>query len=181
MTILTSKFNFRGRDPHPAALASLTTVLAVHGALGPYSTPGGSGTPVVGPIFRGAIVCMDANGEAILADSDATNVAYQSDQIKTPFFVAVDGDQDFDGAFVHKVSCIQGGAEFLTDQFTVDPGLIPGAPLCPGGTIGGDVGMFRLAIPTIVPATDEQVYGYVGSEGYNTVTGLLHVIIPQGV
>jgi hypothetical protein len=181
MTILTSKFNFRGRDPHPAAKASLATVLKVAGALGPYSTPGGSGTPVVGPIFRGAIVCMDVNGEAILADSDVTNLAYQATQQKTPFFVAVDGDQDFDGAFVHKVTALQGGMEILTDQFTVDPGLIPGAPVCPGGTIGGDVGMFRLAVPTIVPATDEQVYGYVGSEGYNTVTGLLHVIIPQGV
>jgi hypothetical protein len=124
---------------------------------------------------------MNTDGEAILADSDVTNVAYQATQQKTPFFVAVDGDMDYDGAYVHKVTCVQGGTEFVTDQFTTDPGLIPGAPLCPGGTIGGDIGMFRLAVPTIVPGTDEQVYGYVGSEGVNTTTGLLHVIIPQGV
>jgi hypothetical protein len=183
MTILTSKFNFNGHDPHRAALGSLTTVLAVHGATGPYSTPGGSGTPVIGPVFRGAIVCMDlaGSGEAVLADNDATVVAFQASGTRTMYFVAVDGDQDFDGAFVHKVTCIQGGVEILTDQFTADPGLVPGAPLRPGGTGAGDVGMFVLATPSIVPAADEQVYGYVGSEGVNATTGLLHVIIPQGV
>lgn len=181
MTILRSKFNFRGHDPHPAAKASLTTVLAVHGVLGPYSTPGGSGTPISGPIFRGAIVCMNLAGEAVLADNDATKVAFQASGTRTPYFVAVDGDQDFDGAFVHKITAIQGGAEYLTDQFTPNAGLVPGAPLRPGATATADVGKFVLATPNIVPAADEQVYGYVGPEGYNTVTGLLHVIIPQGI
>lgn len=181
MTALNSKFNFRGHDPHPAAKASLATVLKVHGALGPYSTPGGSGTPVPGPIFRGAIVMMNLAGEAVLADNDVTVIPYQASTTKTPFFVAVDGDQDFDGAFVHKVTALQGGMEIITDQFTPNAGLVPGAPVRPGATSTGDAGKFRLAAPSIVPGADEQVYGYVGSEGYNTVTGLLHVIIPQGV
>lgn len=178
MTILTSKFNFTGHDPHPAALASLATILDVLGATGPYSTPGGSGTPVVGPIFRGAIVNMDpTTGKAVLADYDVTSVIYLgATKAKTMFFVAVDGDQDFDGSFVHKITALQGGLEILTDQFTVSASLIPGAPLRPGATSTGDVGMFVLADPST-----DQVYGYVGSKGYNTTTGLLHVIIPQGV
>ena len=181
MTILRSKFNFNGHDPHASAKASLTTVLKVAGAIGPYGGPGGSGTPIAGPIFRGAIVNMNLAGEAVIADNDVTVVAFQATGTRTPFFVAVDGDQDFDGAFVHSVSCIQGGTEYRTDQFTPNAGLVPGAPLRPGGTIGGDAGKFVLATPSIVPGADEQVYGYVGSEGFNTATGLLHVIVPQGV
>lgn len=182
MTLLTSKFNFHGHDPHGAAKSSLMTILDVKGAVGPYGGPGGSGTPVAGPIFRGAIVMMDpTDGKAVLADNDVTVVAYQASTTRTPYFVAVDGDQDFDGAFVHKVSCIQGGAEYLTDQFTPNVGLVPGAPLRPGGTIAGDPGKFVLATPSIVPGADEQVYGYVGPEGYNLTTGLLHVIVPQGI
>jgi hypothetical protein len=173
MTILRSKFNFHGHDPHAAAESSLVTDLWVEGAVGPYGGPGGSGTPIAGPIFRGAIVQMNpATGKAILADYD-THAALPA---KVMYFVAVDGDQDLDGAFVHKVTCIQGGAEFLTDQFTANPGLVPGAPLRPGGTIAVNVGKFQLA----AFATD-QVYGYVGDEGVNLATGLLHVIIPQGV
>jgi len=181
MTILSSKFNFHGHDPHAAAKSSLLTVLDVAGAVGPYGGPGGGGTPIAGPIFRGAIVMMDGNGRAVLADNDVTVVPFQATSQRTPYFVAVDGDQDYDGAFVHKVSCIQGGAEYLTDRFTANPGLIPGAPLRPGGTIAGNRGMFVLATPSIVPGADEQVYGYVGPEGVNLATGLLHVIIPQGI
>jgi hypothetical protein len=175
MTLLRSKFNFHGHDPHGAAKSSLMTDLWVKGATGPYGGPGGSGTPIAGPIFRGAIVNMDTavpDGRAVLADYDL----HAALPAKIMYFVAVDGDQDFDGAFVHKVSCLQGGAEFLTDQFTANPGLVPGAPLRPGATSTGDVGKFHIA----AFATD-QIYGYVGDEGYNASTGLLHVIIPQGV
>lgn len=178
MTTLSSKFNFYGHDPHAAAPGSLTTVLPVQGAVGPYTGAGGSGTPVAGTIFRGAIVNMDpSSGEAVIADYDITSVIYGgATKAKTMFFVTPDGDVDFDGAYVHKITCIQGGFELVTDQFTTDPGMVPGAPLRPGGTIGGDAGMFVLADPST-----DQVYGYVGKDGINTTTGLLHVIIPQGV
>lgn len=169
MSQLNSKFDFHGRDPHAAAQAGLTTVLAVHGAPGPWGTPGSSGTPVAGTIVAGTIVVMNTSGKAIKADNaDASTNAPQM------FYITVDGDADLDGAFVHRLTCIQGGSEFILDpaNFVADSYLPGDALSCASSA---DAGKFRKA------TSGEQIYGFVGSEGYNATDLTLHIIIPQGI
>lgn len=165
----TPGFDFAGCDPHAAARAGLMTTMEVEGAPGPYDSLPASGTPIPGPIPQGAIVVMNGSGKAILADNDDASTDFPS-----MMFVAVDGDQDFDGCFVHTVTCIQGGFEFKTDQFTT-AGYGPMDKLTCGDTAGSDVGKFRLA------AKGEQIYGFVGARGLDSINGVLYVIIPQGV
>ncbi len=169
MTILNSQFDFASHDPHKGALAGLLTVLAVKNAPNPYSSLPAGGTPVAGAIAAGSIVIMDTTGEAILADNAAaiTNAPCM-------LFITVDGDQDYDGAFVHKITCIQGGGEFLLDTNNFVAGVYtPGQMLTCAS--GADAGKFRAA------ASGEQIYGVVGAEGLDTVNGTLSIIIPQGI
>ena len=147
-------------------------VLAVEGAPGPYSALPASGTPVAGDIPAGAIVAMNTNGNAVLADNDdaLTNAPAM-------LYVTVDGDKDYDGAFVHRLTCIQGGAEYTLDpeNFVTDT-YAPGDFLTCGDTTGTSVGQFRKT-----SGSGEQIYGMVGSDGYDSVKNTLHVIIPQGI
>lgn len=169
MAQLDSKFDFHGRDPHVAAPTGLMTVLAVQGAPGPWGTPQSSGTPVAGSIAAGTIVIMNTAGKAIIADnaSAATNAPCM-------MYITVDGDTDLDGAFVHRITCIQGGTEFVLDpaNFVTDS-YLPGDFLTCASS--ADAGKFRKA------TSGEQIYGQVGSEGYNATDLTLHVIIPQGI
>jgi hypothetical protein len=173
MTQLNSKFDVVSRDPHPNARAGLMVILDVDGALGPYAPGGpGSGTPIPGNIQAGSIVVMKTNGKAILADNvDALTNAPQM------FYVTVDGDRDFDGAFVHSLTCIQGGMEIVTDLFEPGLGYLPGVMLTCADSTGliNYSGYFRPALVT------EQIYGMVGSMGYDSIENTLHVIIPQGI
>ncbi len=171
MTILNSLFDIIGHDPHANARAGLMTVLAVEGFAGPYASLPASGTPVAGDIPAGAIVVMNANGNAVMADNDdaLTNAP-------TMLFVTVDGDQDYSGAFVGKLTCIQGGAEFQLDPENFVAGTYtPRQWLTCGDTTTTTVGKFRAA------ASGEQIYGMVGQLGQDTTKGTLHVIIPQGI
>ena len=171
MSILNNSFSVISHDPHPAAGASLVTILTAANAPGPYLTTTSSGTPNPGDIFPGAIVVMDANGEAILADNDAaiTNAPAM-------FFVAVDGDQDLDGSFVHKVTCIQGGCELRLGVDNYVPGVYTVGQKLTCGDVGtASEGMFRVAAAT------EQIYGIVGQDGQNATNNTLHVILPQGI
>jgi len=169
MTILNSNFDIIGHDPHANARAGLMTVLDVDGFAGPYASLPASGTPVAGSIPAGSIVVMNASGNAILADNDA--MAANAPQM---LFVTVDGDQDYSGAFVGKLTCIQGGAEFQLDTANfVAAAYSPGDWLtCSNAAAAGQ---FRAVAAT------EQIYGMVGQLGYDSVKDTLHVIIPQGI
>ena len=165
MTQLESKFDIIGHDPHPAALASQMVVLAVAGAPGPAI----SGTPTPGTIFPGTIVVMNASGEAIPADNDDA-----STDAPAMFFVALDGDVDYDGAFVHKITCMAGGGELEVENY-VAAAYTPGQMLTCGHAGGSSIGMWRAA------AAGEQIYGVVGPEGLDAVNNILDVIVPQGI
>jgi hypothetical protein len=166
MSILTSKFDIITHDPPEYAKAGLAMVLSVYGAPAVSS----SGTPTAGTIPAGSIVVMDSDGLAIPADNDdATTHAPKL------MFVTVDGDMDYDGSFVHKLTCIQGGIEILTDQY-LSASYTPGDMLtCGQASATACIGKFRAA------ASGEQIYGVVGPLGLNATTGVLDVIIPQGI
>jgi hypothetical protein len=166
MSILTSNFDIITHDPPESAKAGLAMVLSVYGA----PAPGAGGTPTAGSIPAGSIIVMNGNGLAILADNDdATTHAPKL------FFVTIDGDQDYDGSFVHKITCVQGGIEILTPQY-LTASYAPGAMLtCGQASATACVGKFRAA------ATGEQIYGVVGPLGLNATTLVLDVIIPQGI
>jgi hypothetical protein len=174
MTQLSSPgFDFAGADPHAAAKAGLLTTLEVEGAPGPYGSLPASGTPLPGPIPPGSIVIMNTSGKAELADNDDASTDFP-----VMMYVAVDGDQDYDGCFVHTVTCIHGGFEFFTDQY-VTAVYTPGDALTCGEAGPPDTtGTFRAA------AKGEQIYGFVGAKGLVTDAdgnAVLYIIIPQGV
>lgn len=168
MTLLNVAFDVVSHDPHANAKAALMVVFNVEGFAGPYASLPASGTPQPGNIFPGAIVVMNANGNCLLADNaDALTDA------PALLFTAVDGDQDFDGAFVGKVTCLQGGMELKLGT----PNYVPGA-YTPGQKLTCDnttPGKFRVAVAT------EQIYGIVGSRGLDAATSLLYVIVPAGI
>ena len=167
MTILNSQFDVISRDPHKNALAGLMVVLDVKNAPGPYDSLPASGTPVPGDIPAGTIVVMDTDGSAIVADGAVVTAPAM-------LFITVDGDQDYDGAFVHKLTCIQGGGEFKLDTNNFVAGsYTPGNFLTCAN--GADAGKFRVA------TSGEQIYGMVGSDGNDTVNNTLSIIIPQGI
>lgn len=167
MVQLNNEFDIIGHDPHRNAGAGLLTVLSVANAPNPYSALPASGTPVAGSIFRGAIVVMNSNGEAELADSGSHSFPQMP-------FVTVDGDQDYDGAFVHKITCIQGGAEFQLNTTNFEAGSYTIGTFLTWGT-GATAGKFIAAVATA------QIYGMVGQIGYDANDDTLHVIIPQGI
>jgi hypothetical protein len=174
MTQLNSKFDIVSRDPHPNARAGLMVILDVAGAIGPYGVGAPyTGTPVPGNIYAGMIVVMNTSGQAVIADNAAalTNAPQM-------FYVAIDGDRDFDGAFVHRITTIHGGMEIVTDLFVPDT-YLPGHMLTCGEVVGPNDyrGYFRKA----VGASGEQIYGMVGSDGYDSIENTLHIIIPQGI
>jgi hypothetical protein len=166
MSILTSNFDIITHDPPENAKAGLAMVLSVYGA----PAPGAGGTPTAGSIPAGSIIVMNGSGLAILADNDdATTYAPKL------FFVTIDGDQDYDGSFVHKITCVQGGIEILTPQYFT-ASYAPGAMLtCGQASATACVGKFRAA------TTGEQIYGVVGPLGLNATKLVLDVIIPQGI
>ena len=170
MTILNNVFQVRSHDCHPNAQAALMVVFDVEGYLGPYASLPASGTPRAGAIFPGAIVVMNASGNATLADND--NALTDAPSL---LFTAVDGDQDLDGAFVGKITCLQGGMELELDTGNyVAAAYTAGDFLTCGHAGGSSEGMFRAA------ATNEQMYAVVGSRGLD-VNNVLHVIVPAGI
>ena len=165
MTQLESKFDVISHDPHPAALASQMVVLDVKNPPSPQP----SGTPTPGSIYPGTIVIMDTDGKAIPADNDDAKT-----DAPCLMFVAIDGDVDYDGAFVHKMTCMAGGGELLVENYVSDT-YQPGDMLTCGHAGGTSIGKWRKA------ASGEQIYGVVGPEGLDTVNEVLDVIVPQGI
>ena len=170
MSILSSKFDITSVD-NPVALAALAQVLKVPGGM----TLNAEGTPVAGVIPAGAIVKMDpADGTAVLATSGVLASAVAADiaanQLKKVMvFVVIDGNKDFSGAFVQKLTVLNGGFTMLTDQY--DAGAYT-----PGLPVSFNVGKVALAV-----AGSQQIFGVVGPAGLDAVNGVLEVIVPQGI
>ena len=161
MSDLNSLFDIVTRDPHPNALASLMVILDVSGASG----PGTGGTPTPGTIGPGTIIMMDSSGEAVVGDS-----ASWATSTPIMYMVAVDGDMDYDGAFLHRITCLQGGLQMSTEEFVAGT-YTPGEPLTVGTTteVGLLLGLTSAAEPLL---------GFVGPNGVNA-NGTLDVIMPQ--
>jgi hypothetical protein len=164
MSLLNSKFDIVSVD-NPLALAAIAQVLKVNNppALGP------SGTPVAGVIPPGAIIEMNSAGEAVLAsavDVEATPLAAKM------AFVTLDGNTDFSGSFVQKLTVLAGGFTMVTDQY-VAGAYLPGAQVSYGA--GGDAG--KVVLRT---AATQPLLGVVGPAGLDSVNATLEVIVPQG-
>jgi hypothetical protein len=160
MSILNSKFDIVSVD-NPVALAALAQVLVVPGGM----TLNSEGTPVAGTIPAGAVVTMDTTtGEALLA---TTGDVVASRLNAKMVFVTIDGNKDFSGSFVQKLTVLHGGFTMLTDQY--DAGAYT-----PGKLVSFNAGKIKLA-----GATD-QIIGAVGPAGLDAVNGVLQVIVPQG-
>jgi hypothetical protein len=160
MSLLASKFDITSVD-NPVALAALAQVLKVPGGV----TLNTEGTPIAGTIAPGAVVTMDiATGEALLA---TTGDVVASRLNAKMVFVTIDGNKDFTGSFVQKLTVLNGGFTMLTDQY--DAGAYT-----PGKLVSFNAGKIKLA-----GATD-QFIGVVGPAGLDAVNGVLEVIVPQG-
>lgn len=160
MSLLNSKFDIVSVD-NPVALAAIAQVLPV--AVPPSPALNTNGTPVAGVIPPGAMVVMNTNGKAVLATTlDLSMVEPQL------VFVTIDGNTDFSGAFVQKLTVLHGGVTIKTDQF--------------------DVGAYQPGLPVTVNAgkiklktgANEQRVGFVGPAGLDSVEGVLEVILTQG-
>lgn len=154
MSQLNSKFDIVSVD-NPVALAALAQVLPVD------SPPalGLNGTPQAGTIPPGAIVVMNSSGKAVLGSTAADPQLV---------FVTVDGNTDFSGAFVQKLTCLHGGVTIKTDQFLAGA-YLPGLPVT-----------FSAGKVKLKSLSGEQIIGFVGPGGLDSVEGVLEVILPQG-
>ena len=163
MSLLNSKFDIITHDPHPNAAAGLLALFDVKDA----PAPGASGTPTAGSIPAGSIIAVGTDAKAVLADNDETET-----DAPALLYVTVDGNMDNDGAYCHRLTCIQGGCEILTEQFESDTYAVGDKLTCGAAA---NAGKFRKV------ASGEQIYGVVGIKGYNATDGTLHVVIPQGI
>jgi len=158
MSLLNSKFDVVTQE-NPLALASVSLTLAVNNP----PALGLNGTPVAGTIAPGAIVTMNDKGEAVLGTSPDVTMA---DPVLA--FVTIDGNMDYSGSFVQKITCLHGGVIIKTDQYNAGA-YKPGLPV----TFNGG----KIALKT---AGTQQVIGFVGPGGLDAVGGVLEVILTQG-
>lgn len=160
MSILNSKFDITSVD-NPVALAALAQVLVVPGGM----TLNSEGTPVAGVIPAGAVVVMDiADGTAILG----TTADVVANRLNAKMaFITIDGNKDFSGSFVQKLTVLHGGFTMKTDQYTA-------GAFAPGKPVSFSAGKI------IVAGATDQIIGVVGPAGLDAVNGVLEVIVPQG-
>jgi hypothetical protein len=165
MSLLNSKFDIVSVD-NAVSLASLAQVLTT-GTMSLNT----NGTPVAGTIQPGMLVMMNSSGTAVLAQSPTKNpfTAGGADGNPVLIFVTVDGDVDYSGAFVKKITCLHGGVTIKTDQYNAGA-YVPGAPVV------ANAGKFDLATADEV----KQIVGFVGPNGLDATNGVLEVILPQG-
>lgn len=165
MSLLASKFDIVSVD-NPIAYAALAQVLPVSGGM----SLNGNGTPVAGSIPPGTIVTLASTGFAAVATTGVVSSATSANQAnKQMVFVTIDGNEDFSGSFVQKLTVLQGGFTMLTDQYNV-------TSYSPGMLVTFDTGKIK---PANASGAD-QVIGIVGPAGLDTVNGVLQVIVPQG-
>lgn len=175
MTQFASKFDVMTYDPHACAPGSLVLVLDPDPATIPSPPFNTEGTMLPGVFEPGHIVTMDANGNAVLGVAPDITVG-----LPVIPFITTDGDVDFDGRAMHRLTCIQGGCEVQTEKYVPDiAGFTPGEPL----TFGIGAGNAGLFIKKAGAAANMQIYGWVGPQGEYAVDGVnvLDIIIPQGV
>ena len=161
MSLLNSKFDIVSVD-NPLAVAALAQVLEVDNP----PAIGVNGTPTPGTIPPGAIVMMNSSGKAVLATSINPLAA-----LPVLPFVTIDGNMDYSGAFVQKLTVFAGGYTMKTDQYT-NAAFLPGLPV----TFAAG----KVVLMVIGDLGIKQVFGFVGPGGLDTVEGVLEVIVPQG-
>lgn len=164
MSLLNSKFDIVSVD-NPMALAAIAQVLKVNNP----PALGVNGTPTAGVIPPGAIIEMNAAGEAVLAD--AVDVVAAPLNAKMAF-VTLDGNKDYSGSWVQKLTVLHGGFTMLTDQF-VAGAYAPGKQVSYGA--GANAGKVILRT-----AATQPLLGVVGPGGLDTIEGVLQVIVHQG-
>lgn len=171
MSLLNSAFDIVSVD-NPVAVAALAVVLPVDSSILPSPVFSVNGTPnTAGTIPPGTIVTMNSSGNAVLATTaaDVTTAATRATNLK-PIFVVLDGNQDYSGAFVQKLTCLQGGFTMLTDQFN---GVI--STFTPGTWVTFSAGKI-----SVIATQTNQILGVVGPAGFDSVANTVQVIIPQG-
>ena len=198
MSLLASKFDIQSVET-PLAVAAVAQVFDIavagtvytDGASGAGDFSGGtplSGSTVINP---GSIVAIGSDGKAALATAPDLWVATTGtaevanslvrkgtgsapNQSPVPAllpWVVIDGNTDFSGKFVRRVTALHGGMTILTDQVDTGPGsFTPGAPVTfVAGKITAQLGTSKL----------KQTLGFVGPLGLDS-NNVLQVIIPQG-
>lgn len=161
MSLLNSKFTIESVD-HPVALAAVAQILPVAEGT-EYSD---NGTPKPGTIAPGAIVTMDTDGHAVLATTPVVSGEGAVDPLLV--FVTVDGNMNYSGSFVQKLTVLHGGVTIETDQFH------------PGAYAPGALVTYRDGRIALRAAATEQIIGAVGPKGLQSPEGVLQVILPQG-
>jgi hypothetical protein len=163
MSLLASKFDIVSVD-NPLAPAALAQVLKVTGG----ETFTVNGTPVAGTIPAGTIVTMDhTTGCAVVGAT--VNISNTQKELA---FVVIDGNMDFSGSFVQKLTVLQGGFTMQTDQYHTGV-YTPGLPVTWGLNEAGKIDL-------MTDRTTQQLLGFVGPNGLDAVNSILEVIIPQG-
>lgn len=177
MSQLNSKFDLISEESFASPMSMAITL-----AISPTYGTSYSSTPVSNTTFpAGTIVEMDSTGKAVKAGdnaqfSQAGSGAYAVTAIAPKLYaVVIDGSDTFTGAFTNKLTCLLGGFQMLTTQFTGSSFTV-GAPLAVGeksGVSSSADGKLRAW------ENKDQVFGFVGPKGYNSADGTLHVIVPQ--
>ncbi len=182
MSILNSKFDIVSVD-NPLAVAALAQVLKVGNvgaASGLYS--GGDvannfagGTPLQGAVAYppGTVVQMNTSGEAVLATATTAGSEAVAPVAPTLMFVTIDGNTDYSGKFVRKLTVLHGGFTMITDQFDAEGGFEIGAPV---SVKDGKI----VSMASGADGEGKRVFGFVGPNGYDAAAGTLEVICPQG-
>lgn len=190
MSQLNSKFDLISEESFASPMSMAITL-----AISPTYGTSYSSTPVSNTTFpAGTIVEMDSTGKAVVATGrKLTGVLSGAPAFDVPklFAVVIDGSDTFTGAFTNKLTCLLGGFQMLTTQFTgtsfsVGDALAVGAgkemsaanadlavTVRNGATLDGTEGKLRKA------TARDQVFGFVGPRGYSAADGTLHVIVPQ--
>lgn len=193
MSQLYSKFDLITEESFASPMSMAITL-----AISPTYSATYSSTPPENTTFpAGTIVEMDSTGKAIVA-TGRTLIGYDSSatppvKVDVPklFAVVIDGSDTFTGSFTNKLTCLLGGFQMLTTQFTGIT-FAPGEALAVGAgsdmntavtgisistrngdTLAGTAGKLRKA------TARDQVFGFVGPRGYSAADGTLHVIVPQ--
>jgi hypothetical protein len=193
MSQLTSKFDLISEESFASPMAMAITL-----AVSPTFGATYSSTPAVNTSFpAGTIVELDSTGKAAVATGralfgDVSGVVI-IDRPKL-FAVVIDGSDTFTGSFTNKLTCLIGGFQMITEEFTGNT-FAPGDALAVGagtwmasgsgsatgvraaltysGAMEGTAGKLRKA------TAFDQVFGYVGPKGYNAADETLHVIVPH--
>ena len=179
MSQLNSKFDLISEESFASPMSMAITL-----AVSPTYAATYSSTPAVNTTFpAGTVVEMDSTGKAVLGTdnaqfSQAGSGTYGVTPIAPKLYaVVIDGSDTFTGSFTNKLTCLLGGFQMITTEFT-GTGFTVGAPLAVGlnGSIEGSAdGKIR----AWNAAQKDQVFGFVGPKGHNTADGTLHVIVPQ--